>query len=145
MTADVGALLDAIGGHRERVTITLPGVPTVKARPRFSGRGTYAADRDAERDTAYRLKQVVRQPHTGNVALACIFYRPDRRRVDADNMLKHVCDAANGVLWLDDSQCTATAAVVELDAANPRTVVAVARHTSTLTRGTDRTESKAKK
>lgn len=133
----VDDLLEAIGGYGERGKVVIDGVPPIKERPRFSNGRVYAKDGNAERSTAYYLKSVIRQPYTGNVALVCIFYRPDRRIVDADNMLKHVCDSANGVLWLDDSQCTAKLGIVELDADQPRTVIAVARHSSTLKRGTD--------
>ncbi|WP_280224962.1 RusA family crossover junction endodeoxyribonuclease [Nocardia farcinica] len=120
--------------------VTIPGAPWSKSRPRFSKRGhAYSKDddRDAELRTATFIRRVVKQPYTGNVGLACVFYRPNRQRVDTDNLIKHVCDAANGVLWLDDSQCTAVMGVIELDAENPRTVIAVGQHRSTLLRGTD--------
>lgn len=34
----------------------------------------------------------------------CAFYRPNRQRMDVDNMLKAICDAATGSVWDDDSQ-----------------------------------------
>lgn len=119
--------------------ITIPGAPWSKARPRFSKKHTYASreDHDAQKRTATFLRSVVREPFPGNVGIACIFYRPNRQRIDTDNLLKHVCDAGTGVLWDDDSQCTAIMAVIELDAENPRTVVIIGHHQSTLTRGVD--------
>jgi Holliday junction resolvase RusA-like endonuclease len=120
--------------------VTRDGAPWSKSRPRFAkGKKIYVdrEDRDAEELTAWHMRRTVKEPLTGNVALGCVFYRPNRQRIDVDNMLKHVCDAANGVLWLDDSQCTAIMGVAELDAARPRTIIVVARHESTLLRGTD--------
>lgn len=118
--------------------ITILGAPWSKSRPRFARNGhaySKREDQDAEQRTAWHLKRVVRQPYLGNVGLACLFFRPNRQRIDADNLLKHVCDAGNGVLWLDDSQCTAIMGVVELDADKPRTVVAIGEHRSSLKRG----------
>lgn len=80
------------------------------------------------------LRNAVRRPFTGNVGLVCLFFRPDRQRIDVDNLLKHVCDAANGVLWVDDTQCTAIAGVIGLDRDDPRTVIAVGVHESTMIR-----------
>jgi Holliday junction resolvase RusA-like endonuclease len=118
--------------------VTVPGAPWSKSRPRF-GRGgrvySKPEDTDAEKRTGWFLKSAVPNPYRSNVGMACIFYRPNLQRIDADNMLKHVCDAANGILWLDDSQCTAIMGVVELDRDNPRTVVVIGEHISTLRRG----------
>lgn len=138
--ARVGDLMLALGmdsGGPLHI-ITVPGAPYSKSRPRFSRHGGRAyhdpKDKVAEQSTAVYLKATVRQQFTGNVALACLFFRPDRQRIDADNLLKHVCDAGNGILWVDDCQCTAISGVIEYDKAEPRTVVAVAPHTSTLLR-----------
>lgn len=38
-------------------------------------------------------------------------------------MFKHVCDAGNGILWLDDSQITAKYGGIELDRHRPRTIL----------------------
>lgn len=122
--------------------VVIPGPPWSKSRPRFSKKGhTYKPrdDEDAEQRTAWYLRSAVREPFLGNVGLACVFYRPNRQRIDTDNLIKHVCDAATGVLWQDDSQCTAVMGVIELDADNPRTVLIVGKHVSTLTRGDDAT------
>lgn len=74
-------------------------------------------------------------PLSGNLSLACIFFRSNRQRIDVDNMLKNVSDAATGIVWQDDSQVTAVAGTVEYDPSNPRTVIAIGRHQSTLLRG----------
>jgi Holliday junction resolvase RusA-like endonuclease len=136
VTQQAESLFTAMGLTAPMHLVVIPGKPAVKSRPRFArGRAhSKPEDRAAETRTAWHLKAVVHQPLTGNVGIVCVFYRPDRRVVDADNMVKHVCDAANGVLWRDDSQCTAIAGVVELDAASPRTVIAIGGHNSSLIR-----------
>lgn len=125
-------------GAEPFATLVIPGAPATKTRARFSrttGRAYKTqADRDAEDATAWHLRSAFREPLTGNLAVACIFYRPDLRRIDADNMLKHICDAGNKVAWADDAQITAVYGVVELDRDASRTVVVVAPHVSTMDR-----------
>ncbi|MFI5776974.1 RusA family crossover junction endodeoxyribonuclease [Nocardia sp. NPDC051570] len=140
--ARVSGLLRALGGNVEsgdfRI-VTIPGPPWSKSRPLFGKGRAYKSrdDADAETRSGMFLHNAVREPYTGNVGIACLFFRQNRQRIDTDNLLKHVCDASNGVIWKDDSQCTAAAGVLELDAGNPRTVVAVGQVASTLVRGTD--------
>ncbi|WP_329405472.1 RusA family crossover junction endodeoxyribonuclease [Nocardia vinacea] len=117
--------------------VTIPHNPHPKGRPRFGrGRRAYTdpVDVDLEALTAAYLRAAVPEPLRSNVALGCVFYRSTRRVVDGDNLLKHVMDAANGIAWLDDSQCTAKLAAIELDRANPRSVILIGTHSSTLTR-----------
>lgn len=137
-------LVIAIGGDDTDVhTLRIDGDPWSKSRPRHTRTGvTYTApeDRAAESRTRRILTDALLQPMTGNVAMAAIFYRSNRQRIDADNLLKHVCDSATGPVWEDDCQVTAIVGVIELDADYPRTVVAFAPHDSTLTRGTDWTQ-----
>lgn len=131
----------------DRVVYTvIEGAPPSKSRPRFGKGGrVYTPLRDVVLEEADRMhfEGLVEDdgPFTGNAALVCLFFRPNMQRIDADNMLKHVCDAANGVLWVDDSQVTGIAAVVELDAARPRTVVLAVPHTSSMERGSNRERS----
>ncbi|MGW2075064.1 RusA family crossover junction endodeoxyribonuclease [Streptomyces sp. NPDC001953] len=119
----------------------LAGEPHSKSRPRFNKDGRAykdPADAEAEDTTKWKLRQWFRRPPlTGNVALGCVFFRSSMQLIDGDNMLKHVCDAGNGILWVDDSQATAKYAAVELDPEHPRTVLVVALHVSTMLRGTD--------
>lgn len=118
----------------------IPGDPSSKSRPRFSRNGhayTKAQDRAQERVSALHFKRVFKAPKTGNVAVGCIFFRSNRRWIDADNMLKHICDAANGIAYIDDSQVTAVLGVIELDRDNPRTIVMISDHETTMTRGKD--------
>jgi Holliday junction resolvase RusA-like endonuclease len=124
-------------GVRDFKVLVLPGDPAAKARPRFTKEGrTYKTDADsaAEARTGWKLRQAFRQPWTGNLAVAAVFFRPDRQRIDTDNLIKHICDAGNGIGWIDDAQITAAYGVVELDVEHPRTVLVVARHVSSLDR-----------
>ncbi|MFF4292191.1 RusA family crossover junction endodeoxyribonuclease [Streptomyces vinaceus] len=134
----VRLLADALApGSADRKAFVIPGVPASKARPRFTKDGRpYKTDKDeeAEKATAWAIRRVFPRPWTGNLALGCVFFRPDRQRIDVDNMIKHVCDAGNKVGWIDDEQITAVYGVAELDAANPRTLVVVTRHVSSLDR-----------
>lgn len=128
-----------------RYVLTIPGAPATKVRHRSrKGGQTYKEPEDvaSEQRTAtflHQLRTAHGGPLTGNVALGAVFYRPDMQWIDADNMVKHVCDAGNGVLWLDDSQITAQCGVVEYDPTNPRTVLVVGPHYSAMRRGTDTT------
>lgn len=79
-------------------------------------------------------------PVSGNIAVGCLFYRPNRQRLDTDNMLKHVCDGATGIAWHDDSQVTAIMGITELCPQDPRTIVVIAKHSSSLVR--DRGETR---
>lgn len=127
----------------EEYFILIDGAPWSKSRPRFARNGRVYPkkdDVDAEARTSWFMKSVVKQPFRGNVGMVCLFYRPNHQRIDTDNLLKHVCDAANNVLWLDDSQATAVAGTIELDSDNPRTIILVGSHVSTLKRGVDDTK-----
>ncbi|MET8609713.1 RusA family crossover junction endodeoxyribonuclease [Streptomyces misionensis] len=118
-----------------------PGEPHSKARPRFDKKGRAykdPADKDAEETTKWWLRQRWRKaPLTGNVSLGCVFFRSSMQLIDGDNLLKHVADAGNSILWVDDSQVTAKYVEVQLDHEYPRTVLVVGPHFSTMRRGTD--------
>jgi Holliday junction resolvase RusA-like endonuclease len=116
------------------------GDPWSKSRPRFTRRGRTYQPRDdeaAEQALKWRLKAAGARPFPGNVMLVCRFYRANYQRIDADNLLKHVCDSANGILWADDSQVTLVLGEVLYDAEHPRTVILAGNHASTLLRGVD--------
>lgn len=142
-------LLDAMGADVTTMTVMcLSGNPPAKVRHRYRVIGTgkkrhvqtYAdpVDAAAEKRTADFLRQALPMgPMTGNVALAALFYRASRQSIDTDNLLKHIGDAGNGIAWEDDSQITAAAGIIELDASEPRTIFAIAPHRSTMLRGTD--------
>ena len=129
--------LAAILGLTDIKTLTIPGSPHPKSRPRFSAQGhAYRdpKDRAAERLTGLWLRRLTPMPYLGNVGLVCVFYRADRTRADNDNFLKTVADSSNGILWVDDCQVTLMLGIVELDRANPRTEIAIGEHVSSLKR-----------
>jgi Holliday junction resolvase RusA-like endonuclease len=111
------------------LTITIPGKPIAKKRPRFARRGafvtTYNCQETEEGRFMFALMAQLRegwQPIKGPVRLEVLFMMPipnsSRRRhidmaignirhikkPDCDNLLKFVKDCANGILWKDDSQ-----------------------------------------
>jgi Holliday junction resolvase RusA-like endonuclease len=137
----VWALLDALApGTPDLCGAIVDGEPHPQGRPRAHRKTgvlyKLPVDRAAEKVTALRLRHMIGgRPLVGNLAIACLFYRSTLRTCDTDNLIKHVLDAGNKVLWLDDKQITAQACVLELDRAHPRSVVALCRHESTMWRG----------
>lgn len=74
----------------------------------------------------------------GNLALLAVFHRPNRQRIDADNLLKTVLDAGTiAGAWDDDSQVTIQGAVLEYDSDRPKTIVVMCDCPSSLERGID--------
>jgi Holliday junction resolvase RusA-like endonuclease len=131
-------MVSALHAQTNRMDVAvIEGDPASKARARFTRNGhsyTPKATQTAQEALAWRFRAKIK-PFQSNVAVGCIFFRPNRQRIDADNMLKLVLDAATGVVWDDDSQVTAVMAAVEFDPERPRTVVVFAEHESTMLRG----------
>jgi Holliday junction resolvase RusA-like endonuclease len=122
-------LVRGIGGIASGC-IVIPGEPPSKGRPRATIRNgriqtyTPAETRKAETRLAWQLKRLGH--HTGPVALALVFYRSTRRRVDLDNLQKAVLDAATTAgTWDDDSQVKAMASLLMHDPAEPRIIIAI--------------------
>lgn len=118
------------------------GPPISKARARMMKAGwMYTPKQTTTAQKALALdflgvSPLGRPPMTCNVAIVAIFYRQNLQRVDGDNLMKLVMDAATEAgVWRDDCQVTAHAALVELDRVNPRTVVAFCPYVSSLNRG----------
>lgn len=133
-------MLEAVGcPDLARMAMTVhPGnpVPQERAGGRGTRRYTPKRSRDAQESVARSLLALkARGPWQGNLALACIFYRATRHVVDEDNLAKLLKDAGTHAgVWRDDSQITGAAYVIELDRENPRTVIALADHQSSLRR-----------
>lgn len=130
-----------VGNDSFQIAFVHDGDPASKARARY-GRGghTYTPARTvAAQDalsTMFRVALDGAPPLEGNIAIAAVFYRPNHQRIDADNLMKLVLDAATKArVWLDDSQVTAQASVIEFDAEKPRTLIALGPTVSTLIRG----------
>lgn len=103
----------------------LPGKPPSKPRPRFGKGRAYSSKEQvaAERTTAAHLRALAGGPLDGPLVLVMTFWLPDNHRRDVDNLAKHLMDAANGILWHDDSQVRRSAQLADLDRGNPRTEV----------------------
>lgn len=104
------------------------GIPHPQARPKARRIGKSATVYKPDKDLHDELRAVLQslhdgEPLTGSVVLAAAFYLPDLRTRDTSNQLKHLEDAANGILWKDDRQVTASLGYQELDRERPRTVI----------------------
>lgn len=144
---DMDDILDRLRGlvgdqdPNQMVAFIHAGAPVSKARARWNEKSrsfyTPAGSRDAQTALAWRFKEAMRGtgPFLGPVAIIAKFYRPNRQRIDADNLMKLVMDAATKAgVWRDDCQVAAQAALMELDSINPRTVIALCPYWSTLNR-----------
>lgn len=126
---------------------TIPWQPHSKKRPRISRGGGRThqdpIDKAAEERTREFLKEVATQWNlpvlTGNVVVSAHFYRASRQVVDLDNLLKHLLDCGNGLVWADDRQITRYDNIrLELDRESPRTEFWVyLDDQTTMLRGTD--------
>jgi len=87
------------------LTLTIPGDPVSKARPRFSKQGYAYTDRKtvkAEQTIRDLVRERISEPYDGPVGIAIEFYCATRRRTDGDNLQKLVMDALNKTLFVDD-------------------------------------------
>ncbi len=110
------------------VRAVVPGQPVSKQRPRFNkktGRAvTPQVTKNAEAWVGTFLRQAfpdVDRDHDWAVTLQ--FYSKDNRRRDVDNLVKLVLDAANGIIWRDDTQVTELHAYHVKGVAYPRTEI----------------------
>lgn len=107
--------------ERRRVAFTVPGDVTGKARPRFARKSgkVYKPKKSAEYEelVVAMYRETGCEPFCGPVSVKVDIYRalpkttpkkvasePDTHKPDADNVLKIVLDALNGVAYHDDSQ-----------------------------------------
>lgn len=109
------------------ITITMPGTPVAKARPRMTKRGhVYTPTKTSDYESALRAKAHLemrdRPRFTGPVAVVMLaqvripaYWSKKKREAalrgeiapgkpDVDNYAKIVGDALNGVVFTDDSQ-----------------------------------------
>lgn len=127
------ALAKLLVNPRTVVSAIIRGQPPSKARPRFNGKGfCYSSEkqRAAERDLRAKFSSLCGEPRTGMMAVGVTFYRDSAHRVDVDNMVKHVFDSANKVVFVDDAQVTCLVATVKVDRENPRTELVIYEHDS---------------
>lgn len=113
---------------KRRVDLTVEGEPLAKVRARVTKNGAYTPKR--HRVNAEMLAWEIRiacasRPFEGPIAVGMIFYRSNRQRIDVDNMVKQVLDAATGVAWRDDSQVMTIVAHKRFDRERPRTIISI--------------------
>lgn len=90
--------------------LTIPGEPFSKARPRVTRKGrTYTPKATVTAEQAVRDALAATWPDLApepDMAWQArlVFYRYERHARDADNMVKLVLDALNGLVWADDAQ-----------------------------------------
>jgi Holliday junction resolvase RusA-like endonuclease len=127
------------------LTITIPGKPIAKARPRFFRRGNFVGTFNCQETEEGRMKweiahQFNREPIPSGfpIILHALFCMPipgsmSKKRLselnfshvkkpDTDNLVKFIKDCGNGVLWVDDSQVCDVHARKIYDQ-NPRTEI----------------------
>jgi crossover junction endodeoxyribonuclease RusA len=89
------------------------GHPVEKGRPKFTVRNGHAAaytpkaTQQGEQHVAACYRLAAGWHDIDPLAwyrVDAVFYLPDRRRRDVDNLLKLLLDGLNGVAWKDDAQ-----------------------------------------
>jgi Holliday junction resolvase RusA-like endonuclease len=115
------------------VNVVFEGEPLGKGRPRL-GRGghtyTPAKTKTYEKNLQALFVQAVglgKADKTSSFGLRILAYRSNHLRVDLDNILKCVCDAANKVVWADDSQVVEILAKRLYDQQRPRLEILIYR------------------
>jgi crossover junction endodeoxyribonuclease RusA len=89
-------------------SITIPGRPVPKGRPRLGVRGrkvfvyTPPATVEYERLVGWAAKATGCKPTFGPVFVALDIYT--RRKMDLDNVAKSILDGLNGIAYVDDDQ-----------------------------------------
>ena len=113
------------------VLVVIEGDPTAKGRPKFARRGSFVTTYTPEKTREYenrvsieaRLSMGERLPMKGPISItlelvmaipasytkakraACLDGKMvPTKKPDWENVAKSVCDAFNGIVWLDDSQ-----------------------------------------
>jgi Holliday junction resolvase RusA-like endonuclease len=111
--------------ERDILRFTMHGQPVAKARHRYSNGRTYTPDKtrftEKAMGTHARIAMGAREPFEGPVEMAVVFRiapaksrskkwrrehagEPHTQKPDADNLMKLVKDALNGIAYVDDSQ-----------------------------------------
>lgn len=104
-------------------SVILEGVPRTKNQYPMNRRGIrYNAHKELQLSMGREMSvQYTAASIEMPLALSVVFYRPDRRRFDADNAKKLLGDAGTGILWTDDSLITDEWILIRVDKGRPRT------------------------
>ena len=78
---------------------------------------------DSQANLAWQLREAMdgRPPLSGRVAFSVLFCRTGRRLVDLSNCIKALEDAANSLVWNDDSQVAELRAALAYECAEDYT------------------------
>lgn len=130
------------------ISITIPGKPIAKKRPRFARRGKFVTTYNPQESEEGKwitiaMGQISGQLTDGPILLKCWFEMPipkstsktkaagmvsgdiqHTKKPDLDNLCKWVKDCLNGVAWNDDSQVVKMVAAKGYSQA-PRTIVEI--------------------
>ena len=137
-------------GIETMITITIPGAPVAKGRPRFARRGNFTVAYTPEKTRSYeaivaiegKVAMARRKPLEGALRVEIEAYMPipksttkmvlalmeagkwpHIKKPDCDNLAK-ICDALNGICWLDDSQIVQLT-IAKLYSHRPRLVITI--------------------
>ena len=95
-------------GSPTSITFWVEGTPRPKQSFRYVEGGGYTSARiKAWQDTVgwmARQEYGSEEPMTGELKAVLMFYLPDKRRRDLDNLSKAVLDACEGIVYHDDNQ-----------------------------------------
>lgn len=110
------------------ITLTIPGIPIAKKRPRFARRGKFVVTYNDQGTEEGRFlfeaqRQWRREPLKEPLIVECSFFMPipkgtskkkilamlagtekHTKKPDASNLIKFIEDCLNGFVWKDDSQ-----------------------------------------
>ncbi|MES2352100.1 MAG: RusA family crossover junction endodeoxyribonuclease [Pseudomonadota bacterium] len=133
------------------IQFTIPGQPVAKGRPKFTVRGGFASAYTPAKTKAYEtlvagiaMRAMAGRPPSDRAIEVLLELRMEipvswskakrlaasvgtvraTKKPDADNVLKGVKDACNGIVWVDDSQVVVIT-VRKLYHAEPCVVIAV--------------------
>lgn len=137
----------------KQLTLTIPGVPIAKARPKFARRGSFVNTYSPQKAEEHHFRLFLQSQcaaegfrpisRSVSVLLTLFFYMPmpkafskKRRqeawyhvkRPDLDNLTKFFLDCANGILWHDDSQVASLIAQKIYAREEPGTIAKVEWH-----------------
>ncbi len=114
----------------DSIYFVVPGQPIPKARARVTRSGhAYTPERTAAWESkvawAARLAMQGREPFAGDVVVAVVIKRGDRKRADTDNCVKSLIDAMDHIVFGDDQQVTGIYAMMIRGHAEPGVTVLV--------------------
>jgi Holliday junction resolvase RusA-like endonuclease len=111
------------------VQVTVPGPPRPKSRPRFTKTGRpYSVKSQVIQEEAIAWALRAKMGHRrfeGDVHVWCRFFCKNKQHGDLDNLEKLALDAANGIAYKDDRQVKECRGRIDIDKANPRTVIRI--------------------